>query len=256
MGLAISRCVRTPCSSCSRRCTSTTSIFEGRVLRVHDAGRRAVPHERGCAAAASIYRRAPRPPTLRVRGRNHSRRHGAAVVGAAFELGGGAAVAVQRFNGLPPCRSSARTHAGHSSGEAMDEMERIVREDLPPGFGYRLGRPVLPGDRLRAPKRRCCLRCPSSSCSCASPRCTRAGRRPSRCCWWCRWASSASIVRGQGHGHAQRRVLQGRPHHHHRSRRQERHPDRRVRAARSRSAARRCTRPSWRRRDCAFAPFS
>jgi multidrug efflux pump len=41
-----------------------------------------------------------------------------------------------RFNGFPAVNLSGSPGPGKSSGEAMAEMERIVRQDLPPGFGY------------------------------------------------------------------------------------------------------------------------
>ena len=69
-------------------------------------------------------------------------------------------------------------------------MERIVRRGSAAGLRLRLGGPVVPGTARPAPRRRCCSRCRSSWCSCASRRCTKAGRRPSRCCWWCPSASS------------------------------------------------------------------
>jgi multidrug efflux pump len=47
-----------------------------------------------------------------------------------------AAPSQARFNGFPAIQFSGKSKPGRSSGEAMAEMERIVREDLPPGFGY------------------------------------------------------------------------------------------------------------------------
>jgi multidrug efflux pump len=41
-----------------------------------------------------------------------------------------------RFNGFPAVNLNGSPAPGKSSGEAMDEVERIVREDLPPGFGF------------------------------------------------------------------------------------------------------------------------
>jgi multidrug efflux pump len=41
-----------------------------------------------------------------------------------------------RFNGFPAVNINGGPGPGKSSGEAMQEMERIVREDLPPGFGF------------------------------------------------------------------------------------------------------------------------
>ncbi|HEU4781081.1 MAG TPA: multidrug efflux RND transporter permease subunit [Steroidobacteraceae bacterium] len=41
-----------------------------------------------------------------------------------------------RFNGFPAVNLNGSPAPGKSSGEAMNEVERIVREDLPPGFGF------------------------------------------------------------------------------------------------------------------------
>ncbi|MDF3021026.1 MAG: multidrug efflux transporter permease subunit [Steroidobacteraceae bacterium] len=41
-----------------------------------------------------------------------------------------------RFNGFPAVNIKGNPGPGKSSGQAMDEMERITREDLPPGFGF------------------------------------------------------------------------------------------------------------------------
>jgi multidrug efflux pump len=49
-----------------------------------------------------------------------------------------AAPSQARFNGFPAVKISGEPmlDEGYSSGDAMQEMERIVREDLPPGLGY------------------------------------------------------------------------------------------------------------------------
>src|SRR6188768_528791 len=47
-----------------------------------------------------------------------------------------AAPSQARFNGFPAIQFSGGAKPGKSSGQAMAEMEKIVREDLPPGFGY------------------------------------------------------------------------------------------------------------------------
>jgi multidrug efflux pump len=47
-----------------------------------------------------------------------------------------AAPSQARFNGFPAVNINGAPGAGKSSGEAMGEMERIVRADLPPGFGF------------------------------------------------------------------------------------------------------------------------
>jgi multidrug efflux pump len=42
---------------------------------------------------------------------------------------------IQRFNGFAAMNIVGSNAPGYSSGEAMQEMNRIVAEDLPPGFG-------------------------------------------------------------------------------------------------------------------------
>ncbi len=47
-----------------------------------------------------------------------------------------AAPSQARFNGFPAVNIKGNPGPGKSSGEAMDEMERITAQDLPAGFGY------------------------------------------------------------------------------------------------------------------------
>jgi len=42
---------------------------------------------------------------------------------------------IQRFNGFAAMNITGGSADGYSSGEAMEEMQRIVNEELPPGFG-------------------------------------------------------------------------------------------------------------------------
>ncbi len=44
--------------------------------------------------------------------------------------------ALNRYNGYPAVEVTGNNTPGHSSGEAMKEMERIVQNDLPKGFGF------------------------------------------------------------------------------------------------------------------------
>jgi multidrug efflux pump len=50
-----------------------------------------------------------------------------------------AAPSQSRFNGFPAIQLNGGSKPGKSTGEAMQEMERIVREDLPKGLGYDWG---------------------------------------------------------------------------------------------------------------------
>jgi multidrug efflux pump len=42
---------------------------------------------------------------------------------------------LQRFNGFSAMQIVGSNAPGHSSGQAMNEMQRIINQDLPPGFG-------------------------------------------------------------------------------------------------------------------------
>jgi len=50
-----------------------------------------------------------------------------------------AAPSQSRFNGFPAIQLNGGAKPGKSTGEAMQEMERIVRDDLPPGLGFDWG---------------------------------------------------------------------------------------------------------------------
>ena len=54
-----------------------------------------------------------------------------------------------RFNGFPAVNINGGPAPGKSSGEAMKEMERIVRRGSAAGLRLRLGGPVVPGTALR-----------------------------------------------------------------------------------------------------------
>jgi multidrug efflux pump len=55
------------------------------------------------------------------------------VVSSAWQL---APPAVDHYNGYPAIQINGAAAPGHSSGEAMAAMERIVQQDLPRGIGY------------------------------------------------------------------------------------------------------------------------
>ena len=76
------------------------------------------------------------------------------------------------------CASPATPAPGYSTGAAMDEMERLAAQ-LPPGFGYEWTGQSRE-EKLAGAQAMILLRLRRSwRCSCAWPRCTRAGR--SRC---------------------------------------------------------------------------
>ncbi len=57
----------------------------------------------------------------------------ASVVRSDWEIG---PTSVTRYNGFPAVEITGQTGPGRSSGEAMAEMERIVRQELSEGFGF------------------------------------------------------------------------------------------------------------------------
>ena len=126
--------------------------------------------------------------------RNNRRRDGAVLGLRHDRLGAGLAIArpLQRHGRRSPFR--ARRRRASSSGDAMDEIGKLVAQICPaaippPGRAcpIRSGSPVAGGD-CSTPSR-------SWSCSSASPRSMKAGRSRSRSCWPCRSASSAPCWR-------------------------------------------------------------
>ena len=118
------------------------------------------------------------------------------------------------------------------------------REDLPPGFGYDWAGQSSRSSS-RAPKRRCCLALSIFVVFLCLAALYESWATPIAVLLVVPVGIIGAIVAAKADGPAQRRVLQGRPHHHHRPCRQERHPDRRVRACEAAaSAARRCMKPS------------
>ncbi len=55
---------------------------------------------------------------------------------------------LDRFNNLPSVKIFGATQPGFSSGQAIERMEKIARETLPPEFTLRLGRRLVPGKAL------------------------------------------------------------------------------------------------------------
>jgi multidrug efflux pump len=84
---------------------------------------------------------------------------------------------LERLQRLPSSRSRVRPAPGVSSGEAMAAVEEIAAQ-LPPGIGS--SGPAVVQERLAGAQAPRSTRSRCSSCSCASPRCTRAGRSRSR----------------------------------------------------------------------------
>ena len=120
---------------------------------------------------------------------------------------------LQRLSG--DAHLPATPRPGHSTGEAMDEMERLAAQ-LPAGFGYewtgQSREEKLSGSQpCRAAR---LLRC--WPCSCAWPPCTKAGRFPMSVLLVVPLGVLGALLARHRARLAQRRLLQGRPDHHHR----------------------------------------
>ena len=157
MGLADRRCVQRDPAHARARVRQRFLLRRPRVARA-DAGRRAVPHERGLAAAASIYPRRPPPSNAFVcEWRDHERRHGAAGLGGVVEVGGRAAVACSASTASRPCnyrrleRARLQLGRGHEGDEAHRRARICRRVSATTGPASRCRR-----SGARAPKRRCC----------------------------------------------------------------------------------------------------
>ena len=80
--------------------------------------------------------------------------------------------------------------AGHAAPARRWRRWRDWSRKLPPASATS-GPACRTRSSCPARRRRCSTRSRSWSCSCASPRCTRAGRSRLGACWWCRSACSA-----------------------------------------------------------------
>ena len=92
-----------------------------------------------------------------------------------------APTSLSRFNGIASYEFSGQPGQGQSSGQALAKMEALAAQ-IPGRFriACRVRRFRSGWHRAR---RRSSTVCRCSSCSCAWPRFTRAGRSRSRCCW-------------------------------------------------------------------------
>jgi multidrug efflux pump len=91
-----------------------------------------------------------------------------------------------RYNGYSTMRISGQAAPGYSSGDAMAEMERMAGGCLPASRSN--GRANRARSGWPVPRPSSCSVLPCWPCSWRWRPCTRAGRFPPRCCWWCRWA--------------------------------------------------------------------
>ena len=145
---------------------------------------------------------------------------------------------LDRYNGYPAMTISGIAGARplDRRGDGGDGAPRAA--SLPRGVRLRMDRHLLRGEAVGGTDRRCCWACRSWSCSCCSPRCTKAGPCRWPCCSSCRSACSARCCSRWCAGLSGGRVLQRRPDHDHRPRGEERDPHRRVRDRRGGAAAR------------------
>ena len=101
---------------------------------------------------------------------------------------------LERYNGTPALEINgergARRELGHRDGRG-----RATRRAAAARHRSRSGPASPTRSAPRARRRRCSTRSRCSSCSCASRRCTRAGRSPPPCCSSCPSASSARCSR-------------------------------------------------------------
>ena len=86
---------------------------------------------------------------------------------------------LERYNGVSSFEIQGQAAPGQSTGQAMAEMERLLQK-LPAGVGYEWTGTSLQEQPVGVAGAAICTRCRSSSFSCASRRCTRAGRCRSR----------------------------------------------------------------------------
>ena len=139
-----------------------------------------------------------------------------------------AAPTLDRYNGLASIGITGNAAPGYSSGQAMDTMQRLVRDELPQGIGYEWSGPVAAGDSVRRPG-------PDRL------RPVAAGGVPVPGGTVRELVGAAVGADGRASGRARHAVLhlgtrtqrrhlfQGGPDRHHRSGRKERHSDHRVR---------------------------
>ena len=112
-----------------------------------------------------------------------------------------------RYNGYPSMRITGDATPGHSTGEAIAEMERLATQ-LPPGFAYEWTGQSRE-EKLAGATVFILLGFSMPRCSLRSPPCMRAGRSPCPCCWWCPWVCLAQCWPSPC-ADFHRRLLQGR----------------------------------------------
>ncbi len=98
-----------------------------------------------------------------------------------------------RYNGYPAIAISGEPKAGHSTGQAMAEMERLVTQ-LPAGLGLEWTGLSLQ-ERLSGSQATTLLGLSLLVVFLCWRPCMKAGRSRPRCCWWCRSGCSAPCWR-------------------------------------------------------------
>ena len=92
-----------------------------------------------------------------------------------------APTSLSRFNGIASYEISGQPAPGKSSGDALAKVEALAAKT--PGVSVALSGASYQERLSSADRRRSSTACRCWSCSCASPRSTKAGRSRSRCCW-------------------------------------------------------------------------
>ena len=92
-----------------------------------------------------------------------------------------------RYNGVPALSLQGQAAPGFSSGDAMRAMEDLVKQAARRASASS-GRAFRTRSGWQAARLPRCTPSRWPWCSCAWPRCTKAGRFRPWCCWWCRWA--------------------------------------------------------------------
>ncbi len=121
----------------------------------------------------------------------HGRKHGAAGhagIRSSPRAGPDVVFRYNRFRAIQILGGPAR---GVSSGQAIDVMEKVAAETLPPGYGYEWTGTTYQAEAGAGTRRRDLRVRHPCWFSCVWRRCMKAGRSRWRCCFRCRWAFSA-----------------------------------------------------------------
>ena len=97
--------------------------------------------------------------------------------------------APERYNGLPAVKIAGQPAPGHSTGEAMKEMEAMFAK-LPPGFSYEWSGQSYE-ERTAGSQEPMLYTLSMIIVFLCTAALYESWTIRWRCCWWCRWACSA-----------------------------------------------------------------